>query len=339
MQKTIYEYSHEIYYEVFPISMKNTVSPFLSIVIPVYNESDNIITLLDEIQAVLADQKNYEIIIVDDGSTDSTFSLLIKNQNLYPQLTIIKLRKNFGKATAFNTAFKFVHSEIVITMDGDLQDDPKEIPQFIAKIEEGYDLVSGWKYPRNDPLSKILPSKIFNHLTRIITGVNIHDFNCGYKAYKKIVLENIDLYGEMHRYIPALAAWNGFKISEIKINHRPRRFGRSKFDASRLFRGLLDLITVKFLTNYSSRPLHIFGLLGIISLLAGFIIGIYLLILKYFQNVAIGDRPLLLLAVLLIFIGLQFVSMGLLGEMITLKEHRDLKVDHYIETVIGEHIV
>ncbi len=339
MQKGIYEYSHKIYYEVSTISMKNTGSPSLSIVIPVYNENDSIITLLHEIQTVLSGQKNYEIIIVDDGSTDSTFTLLIKNQNFYPQLTIIKLRKNFGKATALNAAFKFVRSEIVITMDGDLQDDPKEIPQFIAKIEEGYDLVSGWKYPRNDPLSKILPSKIFNYLTRIITGVNIHDFNCGYKAYKKIVLENIDLYGEMHRYIPALAAWNGFKLSEIKINHRPRRFGRSKFDASRLFRGLFDLITVKFLTNYSSRPLHIFGLLGIISFLAGFIIGIYLLILKYFQHIDIGDRPLLLLAVLLIFIGLQFVSIGLLGEMITLRENRDLKVDHYIETVIGEHVV
>jgi len=317
--------------------MNNSSSPSLSIVIPVYNENESIVTLMREIQTVMADQNiKYEIIIVDDGSTDLTFKTLIDIKGLYPQLLIIKFRKNFGKSAALNAAFRFVRSEIIITMDGDLQDDPQEISQFITKIEEGFDLVSGWKYPRNDPISKTLPSKMFNYLTRIITGVNLHDFNCGFKAYKKIVLDNIDLYGEMHRYIPALASWNGFKITEIRINHRPRQFGRSKFDSSRLFKGLLDLITVKFLTNYSSRPLHIFGLMGFISFLAGFIIGIYLLILKYFQHIDIGERPLLLLAVLLVFIGLQFVSIGLLGEMITLREHRDLKVDHYIETVIGE---
>jgi len=320
--------------------MKSLCLPSLSIVIPVYNEMESIIPLLHEIQNVLSNQKGtYELIIVDDGSTDLTFKKLIEYRSLHPDFVIIKLRKNFGKSAALNAAFRFASSELVITMDGDLQDDPNEIPNFITKMEEGYDLVSGWKYLRNDPITKTLPSKLFNYLTRIITGVNLHDFNCGYKCYKKVVLDTIDLYGEMHRYIPALAAWNGFKITEIKVNHRPRQFGRSKFGSNRLFKGVLDLITVKFLTNYSSRPLHIFGLLGIISFLTGFIIGLYLLSLKYFQNANIGDRPLLLLAVLLIFIGLQFFSIGLLGEMITLRGHRDVRVNQYVETIVGENIV
>ena len=307
----------------------------LSIIIPINNEEGNIVPLYHKLfEHLQRIQRRYEIIIVDDGSTDSTFEKITQLHKQNSRIKIIKFRKNFGKSTALNVAFHYVKGQIIITMDGDLQDDPEEIPQFLAKIEEGFDLVSGWKYPRFDPFTKTIPSKFFNKLTCLFMGVDLHDFNCGFKAYKRVVVKNIQLYGEMHRYIPALAAWNGFKITEIKIKHHPRHSGKSKYGFSRLIKGFLDLITVKFLTNYASRPLHVFGVPGIISFLVGFVIGLYLVILKYLENAQLSERPLLMLSVLLMVIGFQFVSMGLLGEMIAFRDARDQKIDQFIEMVI-----
>jgi glycosyltransferase involved in cell wall biosynthesis len=311
--------------------------PELSIIIPLNNEEGNIVPLYQKLSEQLQRiQRTYEIIFVDDGSTDKTFEKISRFHTQDPYVKVIKFRKNFGKSTALNVAFHYAKGQIIITMDGDLQDDPEEIPKFLAKIEEGFDLVSGWKYPRVDPIAKTLPSKFFNNLTSLLTGVDLHDFNCGFKAYKRVVINNIQLYGEMHRYIPALAAWNGFKITEIKIKHHPRYSGRSKFGFSRLIKGIMDLITVNFLTNYSSRPLHIFGVPGFASLFVGFIIGMYLVFQKYVNNILIGEHPLLLLSVLLILIGLQFISLGLIGEMLTLRDMREQNPDQYIETVVGE---
>jgi glycosyltransferase involved in cell wall biosynthesis len=307
----------------------------ISVLIPVYNEEDNVRPLCEKLQAQLdAIGRAYEIIFIDDGSTDATFQRLSELRSAVSPVRIIRFRKNFGKSTALNAAFRLAKGEIIITMDGDLQDDPEEIPKFIARIEEGFDLVSGWKYPRYDPVTKTLPSLFFNNLTCFITGVALHDFNCGFKAYRRIVVRNLRLYGEMHRYIPALAAWNGFKISEITIKHHPRHSGSSKFGFSRLGKGFLDLITVKFLTNYASRPLHIFGIPGILSFFIGVVIGVYLLLLKYLENAQLSERPLLMLSVLLILIGLQFISMGLLGEMIAFQQIRDQDTGIYIETIV-----
>jgi len=251
----------------------------LSVVVPVYNEDNNIDPLYREIGSALSSlTKTYEIVFVDDGSTDNTFQVLKEIQEKDQQVKIIKFRRNFGKSEALNSAFNLASGNIIITMDGDLQDDPAEIPNFVDAIERGSDLVSGWKYTRRDPLTKKLPSKLFNVMTRLLTGVDLHDFNCGFKAYKKEVLDTISLYGEMHRYIPALAAQYGFKITELRVEHRPRSYGRSKYGFSRLVKGFMDLITVKFLTEYSSRPLHVFGIPGMISLISGFFIGLYLVI-------------------------------------------------------------
>ncbi len=271
---------------------------------------------------------------MDDGSTDNTFQVLKEIREKDERVKIIKFRRNFGKSAALNSAFNFVNGNIIITMNGDLQDDPAEIPNFVDAIESGSDLVSGWKSSRKDPLTKKLPSKLFNKMTRLLTGVGLHDFNCGFKAYKKEVLDSISLYGEMHRYIPALAAQYGFKITELKVEHRPRSYGKSKYGFTRLIKGFLDLITVKFLTEYSSRPLHVFGIPGILSLIFGFFIGVYLVILKYWRNIMLSDRPLLLLSILLIILGLQFISIGLLGEMITFRDRKDESAEKYIEAIL-----
>lgn len=307
----------------------------LSVVVPVYNEDNNINPLYLEITSALSFlPKTYEIVFVDDGSTDNTFQVLKEIREKDERVKIIKFRRNFGKSAALNSAFNFVNGNIIITMNGDLQDDPAEIPNFVDAIESGSDLVSGWKSSRKDPLTKKLPSKLFNKMTRLLTGVGLHDFNCGFKAYKKEVLDSISLYGEMHRYIPALAAQYGFKITELKVEHRPRSYGKSKYGFTRLIKGFLDLITVKFLTEYSSRPLHVFGIPGILSLIFGFFIGVYLVILKYWRNIMLSDRPLLLLSILLIILGLQFISIGLLGEMITFRDRKDESAEKYIEAIL-----
>ena len=237
---------------------------------------------------------------------------------------LIQFQRNFGKAAALSCGFKESKGDMIITMDGDLQDDPKEIPRFIEKLKD-YDVVSGWKFKRHDPITKTIPSKFFNWLTKQITGVNIHDSNCGFKAYRKCVVENLDIYGELHRYIPALAHRKGYSIGEIKVEHHARKHGKSKYGVGRLLKGFLDLITVEFLINYTKRPLHFFGSIGIISSGFGLLICIYLVNL-WVQSVRIGDRPLLMLGILLIIMGVQFIAIGLMGElMVSLN-----KIDDYV---------
>lgn len=311
------------------------MNPALSIVIPVYNEEENIQLLYQKLINDLSTVNlTYEVLFIDDGSTDSTFPTLKKIQTDDDRIRIIKFRKNFGKAAALNTAFRHIKGEIIITMDGDLQDDSMEIPKFLEKIEEGYDLVSGWKYPRNDPITKTAPSWFFNRLTCWMTGVYLHDFNCGFKAYTREVTNALNLYGELHRYTPVLANYYGFRVAEITVTHHPREFGKSKYGAKRIVKGFLDLITVKFLTSYVSRPLHVFGVPGLISFFAGFLIGLYLVIIRYLEGIALSERPLLLLAILLIILGLQFFSIGLLGEMITSRNERDDYPNHFIEKIL-----
>jgi len=289
----------------------------LSVVIPVYNEGENLNSLYSQLKSVLENLgKAYEIILVDDGSTDDSFLIMERLHGEDHNVKVIQLRRNFGKAVALSAGFTWVQGKIIITMDADLQDDAREIPNFIKKLNEGYDLVSGWRFKRRDPVSRTFPSRLFNSLTATLTGVKVHDFNCGFKAYRKEVIESLDLYGELHRYIPALAHWKGFKVGEIKVEHHPRAHGKSKYGVERLFRGLTDLFTVMFLTKYMKKPLHLFGAVGVFLLLIGFIINAYLAILKFVLRQAIGGRPLLLLGVLLMLIGFQIISTGLVGEMI-----------------------
>ena len=288
----------------------------LSVVIPVYNEGENLNSLYAQLKPVLESLgKAYEIILVDDGSTDGSFLIMEKLHGQDHNVKVIQLRRNFGKAAALLAGFTSAQGKIIITMDADLQDVPREIPNFIKKLNQGYDLVCGWRFKRQDPVSRTVPSRLFNSLTATLTGVKVHDFNCGFKAYRKEVIEGLDLYGELHRYIPALAHWKGFKVGEIKVEHHSRAHGKSKYGVERLFRGLTDLFTVMFLTKYIKKPLHLFGAVGVLLLLMGLTINIYLAIL-WFRGQGIGDRPLLLLGVLLMLIGFQIISTGLIGEMI-----------------------
>lgn len=297
--------------------------PYLSIVIPVYNEEENIGPLYERLHDTLASiDRPYEIIFIDDGSRDRTPSKIREIDD--ECVRSIRLQKNYGKSAALSCGFRAAKGKAIITMDGDLQDDPKEIPRFLTELEK-YDMVSGWKYDRKDPLFKTVPSKIYNILTRFITGVRIHDFNCGYKAYHARVAMSLNLYGEMHRYIPAIAAWKGFSVSEIAVEHHSRAYGRSKYGMTRLIKGILDLITVKFLMSYSSRPLHLFGSIGFLIIIIGGIICLYLFYI-WIQGISIGQRPLLILGVLLVFIGVQFISIGLVGELII----NSRKNDEYI---------
>lgn len=294
----------------------------ISIVIPVMDEQDNVTELYNQLKPVLSKTGEYEILFIDDGSRDETAKRIkeIKDKNV----RLIQFQRNFGKAAALSCGFKESKGDMIITMDGDLQDDPKEIPRFIEKLKD-YDVVSGWKFKRHDPITKTIPSKFFNWLTKQITGVNIHDSNCGFKAYRRYVVENLDIYGELHRYIPALAHRKGYSIGEIKVEHHARKHGKSKYGVGRLLKGFLDLITVEFLINYTKRPLHFFGSIGIISGGFGVLICLYLVNL-WIQSVRIGDRPLLMLGILLIIMGIQFIAIGLMGElMVSLN-----KTDNYV---------
>ncbi|MFO8016582.1 MAG: glycosyltransferase family 2 protein [Candidatus Woesearchaeota archaeon] len=288
----------------------------LSIVIPVYNEKENIIPLHEQLKRTLKKlDKSHEIIFVDDGSTDSTPGIIKGLKKKDSRLKTVLFKRNFGKAAALMAGWHEAKGDIVLTMDGDLQDDPKEIPRFIKKIESGYELVNGWKYRRHDPLTKTMPSRFFNFLTRLMTGVKVHDSNCGFKAYRKEVVKSLRIYGELHRYIPSLTHWMGFRVGEIKVKHRPRKYGKSKYGVTRLMKGFLDLITIKFLNKFAERPLHLFGPVGILLALIGFIAGLYLVVV-WCMGRGIGDRPLLILSVLLIIVGIQTFSIGLIGEII-----------------------
>jgi dolichol-phosphate mannosyltransferase len=258
----------------------------------------------------------WEAIFVDDGSTDGTFAALTRLHTAAGNVRVVRLRRNFGKAAALVAGFDQARGNIVVTMDGDLQDDPTEIPRLLAKLDEGFDLVSGWKTHRRDPLSRRILSRIFNRATGVLSGVRLHDMNCGLKAYRAEVVHGLRLYGELHRFIPVLAHYRGFRIAELPVNHRPREHGRSRYGIERYLRGFLDLLTVSFIGRYRHRPLHLFGGLGLILGFIGTAILTYLTILKILGH-AIGHRPLLMLGVLLVVIGLQFFSLGLISEMIT----------------------
>ena len=301
----------------------------LSIIIPVHNEEENILELYKSLYNILSlVGKTYEIIYVDDGSTDDSFEKIKSIEDA--RVKVVRFQRNYGKAAALSCGFKKSKGDIVITMDGDLQDDPKEIPRFIEELDK-YDMVSGWKSKRYDPISKTLPSRFFNWLTRFITGVKINDFNCGYKAYHNYVVKNINLYGEFHRYIPALAYWRGYSVGEIEVEHHPRIHGESKYGVERLLKGFLDLITVTFLMMYKKRPLHMFGGIGFLLGFSGVFISVYLMFLWIIGD-RIGERPLLMLGILLTVIGAQFVSLGLIGELITNSRNNDdyiIKYDSY----------
>lgn len=288
---------------------------FLSFVIPVLNEVESLGQLYHEIVEKTGIH-SYEIIFIDDGSTDGSFELMQELAEADPQIKVIKFRRNFGKAAALQIGFDLAQGEVVFTMDADLQDDPVEIPAFLAKLEEGYDLVSGWKKERHDPWHKTIPSKLFNSVTAHTFQLKLKDYNCGYKAYRKELVKELSLYGEMHRYIPALAHSLGFKVGQIPVQHRARKFGKSKYGVERYLRGFFDLLTVKMVTQYVKSPLYLFGRIGLVSTVLGSLITLYLAVLKIFYGLPLSNRPLLFLGMLLILGGLQFVSLGLISELI-----------------------
>jgi glycosyltransferase involved in cell wall biosynthesis len=297
--------------------MPTEFSVQLSIVIPLLNEELNIRLLYDELASVLVSiEGDHEIIFIDDGSTDQSFHILRELQDTDDRVRIIRFRRNFGQTAAIAAGFDHARGEVIVTMDADLQNDPHDIPLLLEKINEGYDLVSGWRSDRQDKfLSRRLPSIIANRLISWATDVKLHDYGCTLKAIKKEVTKNITLYGELHRFIPAVASWMGVRIAEVKVNHRPRTLGASKYGISRTFRVLLDLITVKFLLSYSGRPIHFFGIPGLICGAIGFTLALIMTIERLFFGVALADRPLLLFAVMLILIGVQFIVFGLLSEL------------------------
>lgn len=303
----------------------------LSVVIPLYNEEESLMELSLSLKRVFDLLKcNYEVIFIDDGSTDGSFEKIKEINKRNSRYHCIKLRKNYGKSAALSAGFREAKGDIIITMDADLQDDPNEIPELIKSINTGYDLVSGWKKVRYDPFIKRHTSKIFNYFTSKVSGIRLHDFNCGIKAYRKEVIKSVKVYGEMHRYIPALAHLTGFKVTEKVVKHHPRKFGVTKFGANRFLNGFFDLLTVAFTSKFIKKPLHLFGALGILFSLAGFLITLYLTVLKFFENESISNRPLFLIGILLIIVGFQSFSLGLIAEMITKSSHQD--EDVFIET-------
>ena len=297
--------------------------PGVSVIVPVLNEAGTVLELSERVAETL-DRigRSFELLFVDDGSSDETRERVREAHEIDNRVKLVSLRRNFGKAAALCAGFDHSHGEILITMDGDLQDDPDEIPRFLEKLEsENLDLVSGWKQERKDPASKRYPSRLFNWVTRKLASVDLHDFNCGFKAYRREVLAEIALYGELHRYIPVLASRRGFTLGELSVVHHPRQHGTSKYGWDRFYKGLLDLITVLFITKYTRRPLHLFGMIGLSSLFVGFGINLYLAIL-WLSGQTLSNRPLLLLGILLMLLGIQVLTTGLIGEMITFKNFR-----------------
>lgn len=289
----------------------------LSVVVPLYNEEQSIGEVTKLICEALSDSYRLELIFVDDGSTDDSWKEIKSIAKKYEWITGIRLLRNYGKSTALQTGFDRAHGKYIATLDADLQDDPFEIPSMIDKLKNGYDLISGWKKKRFDPLSKTIPSRFFNKITSWVTGIHLNDFNCGLKVYRKEVVKSIELYGELHRYIPLLAKWEGYvKISEQVVRHHPRKYGKTKFGLSRFMHGFLDLVSLMFVNNYLQRPMHFFGAIGFLLLLLGGGINAYLAVDKLFFGHPLGNRPLLLLGVMLMVLGAQFFSIGFLGEMI-----------------------
>lgn len=304
-------------------TIEDQESVYLSVVIPVYNEKQNISYLYEKLNSVLPGiGRKYEVILIDDGSMDGTFKELLSIHEQNDNYKIIRFRKNFGQTPAMSAGFDYANGEVIITLDADLQNDPKDIPALLEKIDEGYDVVSGWRINRQDKaISRKLPSKIANWLIARLTGIKIHDYGCTLKAYRSDVVKNIELYGEMHRYIPAVASWMGISVAEVPVHHHSRKFGKSKYGISRTIRVILDIIILKYLLSYSQRPIQIFGLMGLITGLIGCIVTIYLIIMRLFFNVPLSSRPLFTLSIFMIFIGLQLITMGILGELIMRTYH------------------
>jgi glycosyltransferase involved in cell wall biosynthesis len=299
------------------VPTETATRPYVSVVVPVYNEEESIPQLYERLTASLEGLGlPYEIIVADDGSRDRSFALLREYAARDERLRVVRFRRNFGQTAAFAAGFARARGDVVITIDADLQNDPADIGKLLEKINEGYDVVSGWRERRQDPfINRRLPSMIANRLISWATGVHLHDYGCSLKAYRSEVVRGINLYGELHRFIPAIASWQGVAVSEIPVNHAARKFGKSKYGIGRTLRVVLDLLTVRFMLSYSTRPMQIFGLIGLISLISGVGSGLYLTWIKLVDGVTIGERPLLLLAVLLIVLGVQFISIGLIGEM------------------------
>jgi len=299
------------------------MDPELTIVIPLYNEVENVDPLHAELSSALDGiGRSYEVVIVDDGSRDGSFECLKAVHAADPRWRIIRFRRNFGQTAGFAAGFSAARGAVVITSDADLQNDPRDIPRLLAKMDEGFDIVSGWRVHRKEPFfSRRLPSLLANRMISGATGVVLHDYGCSLKAYRSEVVKTLRLYGELHRFIPAVASWMGVTVAEVPVNDRARRFGQSKYGITRTFKVLLDLITVRFMLGYSTRPLHIFGGLGLISGGLGLLAGLYLTIVKLVLGQNIGNRPLLLLAALLIILGVQMISMGLVAEMVMRTYH------------------
>ena len=289
----------------------------ISVVVPVHDEERTLALLFDELQSALDPLgQPWEAVFVDDGSRDGSFSALTRLHDAHDNVRVVRLRRNFGKAAALAAGFTNAQGDIVVTIDADLQDDPAEIPRLLAKLDEGFDLVSGWKAHRRDPITRRALSRIFNWVTGRVSGIRLHDLNCGLKAYRAEVVQGLRLYGELHRFIPVLAHYRGHRIAELPVNHRPREHGRSRYGVERYLRGFLDLLTVSFIGRYRYRPLHLFGGLGLGLGALGMAVLVYLTVLKI-GGEAIGRRPLLILGVLLVVVGLQFFSLGLISELIT----------------------
>ncbi len=310
----------------------------ISVVIPTYNEEENAALLYDELSGVMKSMVcDYEILFIDDGSSDGTLAVLKTIEEADSRVGVVQFRKNFGQTAAMSAGFAYAGGDVIITMDGDLQNDPHDIPRLIDKINEGFDVVTGWRHNRQDTfINRKLPSMIANKIISWTTGVSLHDYGCTLKAFRREVIKNIHLYGEMHRFIPAIASGMGISFTEIKVNHRARQYGTSKYGISRTIRVVLDLITVKFLLSYATRPIQIFGLLGVISGSAGFLIALIMTIQRQFFDIPLSDRPLLLLAIVLIFIGIQFISIGLIAELQARTYHETQKKPvYYVKEVFG----
>ncbi|RLB51889.1 MAG: glycosyltransferase [Deltaproteobacteria bacterium] len=310
--------------------------PTVTLVVPGINEAESLPLLAAQVKEALGPKVPYELIFVDDGSTDDSWQVIRDLHASDSSVRGVRLRTNFGKAMALAAGFERARADIVVTMDADLQDDPADLPKMIERIEGGLDVVVGWKVERRDPLNRRIFSRIFNNTVGYVTGVRLHDMNCGFKAYRREVLRSIPIYGDLFRFIPVLAAWQGFSVGEIPVNHRARQFGQSRYGLERILRGFFDLLSVSFLTKYSRKPMHLFGFLGLVFTFIGLLISGYLSVL-WIQGESIGSRPLLLLGVLLILVGVQSFSIGLLGEFMTFQyERKQEQVQLPIREVVGD---
>lgn len=316
------------------------IEPTISIVVPVFEEAESLPELADRIRTTCEEHGfSFEVWFVDDGSRDASWTVIEELHRADARFMGLRFRRNYGKSAALAVGFEKVRGRYVLTMDADLQDDPAEIPSLVAKLEEGYDLVSGWKQKRNDPVSKTVPSRFFNMVTRSVSGIPLHDFNCGLKIYRREVVEDVQVYGELHRYIPLLASWAGHtRITEKPVQHFERKYGETKFGFERFVRGFLDLITVMFLTRFAVRPMHFFGTLGTLAFVAGVGIDLWLAFDKLVLGHPIGDRPMLLFGALLILFGAQMFTTGLLGEMIIRPKMEDTS-SYQVRSVLAHEAV